>query len=129
MGSTTRVHTIAVIPGDGIGLEVTAAAIKILRQVEEDLGNFELRFTQFDWNSENYLQRGYYIPEDGLASLATHDAILLGAVGSPGTVLPPYNHLEIRSTHSPGQSSRPGSYFALGASSSHKKGGEITRAL
>lgn len=89
MGSTTRVHTIAVIPGDGIGLEVTAATIEVLRKVEADLGDFELRFTEFDWNSENYLKRGYYIPEDGLASLASHDAILLGAVGSPGTLPPP----------------------------------------
>lgn len=88
MISKPRVHAIAVIPGDGIGVEVTAATLEILRRVEEDLGKFQLRFTEFDWNSESYLRDGHYIPEDGLALLARHDAILLGAVGSPGTPSP-----------------------------------------
>ena len=85
MISKPRVHSIAIIPGDGIGIEVTAATIEILRKVEKDLGDFQLRFTQFDWNSENYVRHGYYIPENGLELLESHDAILLGAVGSPGT--------------------------------------------
>ncbi|KAJ9613257.1 hypothetical protein H2200_003199 [Cladophialophora chaetospira] len=83
MISKPRVHTIAVIPGDGIGTEVTAATIEILQKVEQDLGDFQLRFTHIDWNSENYLRQGYYIPENGLELLERHDAILLGAVGSP----------------------------------------------
>src|SRR5258705_13917945 len=88
MISKRRVHAIAVIPGDGIGIEVTAATLEILRRLEEDSGIFQLQFTEFDWSSESYLRHGYYIPEDGLASLASPDAILLGAVGSPGTIFP-----------------------------------------
>ena len=78
-----RVHRFAVIPGDGIGVEVTAAAVEVLKKVAKAAGTFELRFTTFDWNSDTYLKLGHYIPEDGLRSLRAFDSILLGAVGSP----------------------------------------------
>ena len=80
-----RRHRIAAIPGDGIGLEVTEVTVEVLQKVAEVLGTFTLEFTHFDWNSKNFLERGYYIPEGGLDSLRTHDAILFGAVGSPST--------------------------------------------
>ncbi|KAK5049317.1 hypothetical protein LTR84_004246 [Exophiala bonariae] len=83
MVSEQRVHKIAVIPGDGIGTEVTAATLEVLHTVERCVGSFQLQLTEFDWSSEKYLGKGFYIPENGLTSLATHDAILMGAVGSP----------------------------------------------
>jgi isocitrate/isopropylmalate dehydrogenase len=83
MSAKIRVHRVAVIPGDGIGVEVTAAAVEILKRVEELDGTFQLQFTTFDWSSERYLRLGYYIPDDGLRSLQEFDSILLGAVGSP----------------------------------------------
>jgi len=88
-GSGIRRHRIAAIPGDGIGLEVTEVTVEVLQKVAEVLGTFTLEFTHFDWNSKNFLSRGYYIPEGGLDLLRKHDAVLFGAVGSPGTFFLP----------------------------------------
>ena len=76
------VHRIAVIPGDGIGKEVVPAAISCLERIGE-LHSLKLEFTHFDWGSDYYLRHGRMMPADGLTQLATHDAIFLGAVGSP----------------------------------------------
>ncbi|WP_077489848.1 tartrate dehydrogenase [Sinomonas mesophila] len=73
---------IAVIPGDGIGHEVVPAAIACLERIAEHHG-LGLEFTHYDWGSERYLKRGRMMPLDGLEQLARHDAIFLGAVGSP----------------------------------------------
>jgi tartrate dehydrogenase/decarboxylase/D-malate dehydrogenase len=75
-------HRIAVIPGDGIGKEVVPAAISCLERIAE-LHSLSLEFTPFDWGSDYYVRHGRMMPEDGLAQLALHDAIFLGAVGSP----------------------------------------------
>ncbi|MEA5455129.1 tartrate dehydrogenase [Sinomonas sp. JGH33] len=75
-------HRIAVIPGDGIGREVVPAAIACLERIAE-LHSLTLEFTPFDWGSDYYLQHGRMMPDDGLPQLALHDAIYLGAVGSP----------------------------------------------
>jgi len=48
-------------------------------------GTFSFDFTTFDWSSKNYLERGYYMPPDGLEQLKKFDAIYFGAVGWPGT--------------------------------------------
>ncbi|MFI2563484.1 tartrate dehydrogenase [Paenarthrobacter sp. NPDC018779] len=78
----TAKHRIAVIAGDGIGVEVVPAAIACLERIAE-LHSLALEFTYFDWGSEYYLQHGRMMPEDGLEQLARHDAVFLGAVGSP----------------------------------------------
>lgn len=75
-------HKIAVIPGDGIGQEVVPAAIECLERIAE-LHSVDLEFTSFGWGSDYYLQHGRMMPADGLEQLAQHDAIFLGAVGSP----------------------------------------------
>ncbi|HEY3572464.1 MAG TPA: tartrate dehydrogenase [Arthrobacter sp.] len=77
-----RIHKIAVIPGDGIGNEVVPAAIDCLERIAE-LHSLELEFTYFDWGSEYYASHGRMMAADGLEQLAKHDAIFLGAVGSP----------------------------------------------
>jgi isocitrate/isopropylmalate dehydrogenase len=81
-------HRIATIPGDGIGPEVISAGTTVLHALSRALGTFSLDFTHLDWSSDTYKRTGRYIPEDGLAELKKHDAILFGAVGAPGNHLP-----------------------------------------
>src|SRR5690349_15962475 len=70
---------IAVVPGDGIGKEVIAAAVRVIRAVKAPV-----EMTEFDWSADRYLKDGTTIPEDGFATLARDfDAILLGALGDP----------------------------------------------
>jgi 3-isopropylmalate dehydrogenase len=71
------VHRIAVIPGDGIGKEVTAAAVTIL----EALGGIDLH--HLPWSADHYLATGETIPKDGYDMLRSFDAILVGALGDP----------------------------------------------
>lgn len=78
-----KTYHIAVIPGDGIGREVMPEALSVLDAVAAKCG-FALRTTHFDWSCETYKATGKMMPNDGMAQLAQHDAILLGAVGYPG---------------------------------------------
>lgn len=77
-----RSHRIAVIPGDGIGLEVIEAGKKVLETLAKKSGDFHFEFEDFDWSSQRYLSQGEYIPEGGLEKLSKFDAIYFGAVGS-----------------------------------------------
>lgn len=74
---------LAVIGGDGIGPEVTAEALKILRTVREDVET-----TDFDLGARRYLNTGEVLTDEDLAALKEHDAIVLGAIGAPGEVPP-----------------------------------------
>ncbi len=76
-------HTIAVIPGDGIGNEVIPEAVKVLEAVGRCF-NIDYKFDDFDWSCERFHKVGAMMPEDGLDQIRGHDAILLGAVGFPG---------------------------------------------
>jgi tartrate dehydrogenase/decarboxylase/D-malate dehydrogenase len=76
-------YEIAAIPGDGIGTEVIAAGVEVLRALAERDGGFALRFEMFDWGSDYYRRRGVMMPADGLDTLKTFDAIYFGAVGAP----------------------------------------------
>ena len=75
-------YRLAAIPGDGIGPEVIEAGLEVLRVCAATDGGFGVAIQAFDWNSENYLLHGHYIPDGGLEQLRTFDAILFGAVGS-----------------------------------------------
>lgn len=75
----TRTIDLAVIAGDGIGPEVTAEAVKVLRAALAD--DAELRTTDYPFSAAHYLATGTILGDDDLAALARHDAILLGAVG------------------------------------------------
>ena len=77
-----REYKLAAIPGDGIGPEVISAGLQVLGESAAIDGGFRLAVEHFDWNSENYLKRGHYIPEGGLERLRSFDAIFFGAVGS-----------------------------------------------
>ncbi len=72
-------YRIATIPGDGIGVDVTAAAVAVLDAVLPGL-----EWTEFDWSCAEYLRTGQMMPPDGPEQLAGFDAVLLGAVGFPG---------------------------------------------
>ena len=75
-------YKIAVIPGDGIGLEVVPAAQAVLREAARRDG-FALDCTDFPWGSEFHARHGTMMPEDALEQLESFDSIFFGAVGSP----------------------------------------------
>jgi len=83
MTGQSNSHRIAVIAGDGIGLEVVPAAQQVLDRVGEQHG-FELAWEPFDWSCEHYAQTGRMMPTDGLEQLSGFDSIFLGAIGYPG---------------------------------------------
>jgi len=85
-------HRLAVIPGDGIGPEVTAEAVKVLEQAA---GGVTFEPTRYDLGAERYLATGEVLPDTVLAEIREHDAILLGAVGGrPGDPRLPAGLLE-----------------------------------
>lgn len=79
-----KTYKVAVIGGDGIGPEVIAEGVKVLKAVAALDGSFSFDFTYFPWGCNYYLQTGRMMPEDGLEQLRGFDAIYLGAVGAPG---------------------------------------------
>jgi 3-isopropylmalate dehydrogenase len=76
-------HRLAVIPGDGIGQEVTDEALKVLAVATPAEVKFETE--RYDLGAERYLRTGEVLPDTVLEEIRGHDAILLGAVGGrPG---------------------------------------------
>jgi 3-isopropylmalate dehydrogenase len=74
---------VAVIPGDGIGKEVTAEAVRVLQAVSDSAGR-RLELTELPWSADHYLTTGVTIPPNGYAMLRDdYDAVLLGALGDP----------------------------------------------
>ncbi len=76
-------HRIAVVAGDGIGKEVTPAALAIVNAVGTKAG-LSLETVQFPWSCDYYRQTGRMMEEDGFERLRACDAIFLGAIGAPG---------------------------------------------
>jgi 3-isopropylmalate dehydrogenase len=70
-------HRIAVIPGDGIGKEVTREAVRILQAI----GGVDM--TELSWGADHFLATGETVPADGYQMLRSFDAILVGAFGDP----------------------------------------------
>jgi 3-isopropylmalate dehydrogenase len=74
---------IAVIPGDGIGPEVTREAMRVLTALN-DASDLDLEFVEFDWGADKFLKEGVTLPEDALEMLSEEfTAILGGAFGDP----------------------------------------------
>ncbi|MBP2076932.1 tartrate dehydrogenase/decarboxylase/D-malate dehydrogenase [Oceanobacillus polygoni] len=81
----TRNYRIAVIPGDGIGIEVVDAGLHVLDYLaNESNGDFTFETDFFPWGCEYYLENGKMMDEDGVEKLSDYDAIYFGAVGFPG---------------------------------------------
>jgi len=77
-----REISIAVIPGDGAGLEVMPEARKVLDLIAD---RYDVRFvySEFEWGTNYYFEHGEMMPAGGIEQLRPLDAILLGAVGHP----------------------------------------------
>ncbi len=73
---------IAVIPGDGIGPEVTNEALKVLEAVA-GVCDFKYELTNFDFGGERYLRTGEVLPDSAIEELKRFDVIYLGAIGHP----------------------------------------------
>ena len=74
---------IAVIPGDGIGKEVTPEALKVIRAATTKR-NRPIEFVEFDWGADRYLRENISLPQGAVAMLRDEfDAILFGAMGDP----------------------------------------------
>jgi len=75
-------HKIAVIRGDGIGVDVVEEGIKVLKAGAKKYG-YTMEFTEFPWSTDYYFKHGEMMPKDGVDTLRKFDAIFLGAVGHP----------------------------------------------
>ena len=98
---TKTTFDIAVLPGDGIGIDVTTEAVRVLRAVEQNLGSFTLRMTTHESGALCYQRTGHDLPPDTLMACRQADAVLLGAMGHPdirkpdGTELTPQVTLRV----------------------------------
>ena len=78
-----KTFRIALYPGDGIGPEVTDAAVAVLTAAGTRTNGLSLEFEYFDWGMPHYEKHGRVAPDDFLTTLGRFDAIFLGAVGWP----------------------------------------------
>ena len=79
---------IAVLPGDGIGKDITCAGVEVLRAVESRLPATRFDLSEFSVGAEEYLRNGDPMPPRVFEQLKDFDAILLGAMGLPGVRWP-----------------------------------------
>jgi 3-isopropylmalate dehydrogenase len=78
-----KIVRIAVIPGDGIGKDVTAEAVKALRAAADASGR-RIDLVELPWSADHFLATGVTLPPGGYDMLRNeYDAILLGALGDP----------------------------------------------
>jgi 3-isopropylmalate dehydrogenase len=74
---------VAVIPGDGIGKEVTPVAVQVIKAATAKR-NRPIEFVEFDWGADKYLRENISLPEGAVEMLRDEfDAILFGALGDP----------------------------------------------
>jgi 3-isopropylmalate dehydrogenase len=82
-GGSEGPRRIAVLPGDGIGPEVTAEAMKVTRAAASRFG-FDLELVELPWNADRYLETGETLPDGALDDLRdNYSAIFIGAYGDP----------------------------------------------
>lgn len=110
----TKRYEFAVLPGDGIGPEVTAAALAILRTAADAVG-LQYDATSYAAGAKLYSETGECISAETMQNIGKADAILLGAAGLPsirkpdGTELAP--QIDIREHYDLYASLRPVKYF------------------
>jgi 3-isopropylmalate dehydrogenase len=83
-----RSFDIAVLPGDGIGVEVTAEAVRLLQALQHRLNRVTFAFHEYSVGAGEYLKRGNPLPAEALNACAKADAVLLGAMGLPSVRWP-----------------------------------------
>ena len=76
-------YRVACIPGDGIGPEVIASGLEVIRRAGDVTNRFSIQTTDLPWSCAYYVEHGVMMPPDGMSILQEHDAIYLGAVGFP----------------------------------------------
>jgi 3-isopropylmalate dehydrogenase len=97
-----RDFQIAVLPGDGIGIDVTAEAVKVLRAAERKHDSFRLHLQEHECGALCYQRTGEDLPAATLQAARQADAVLLGAMGHPairrpdGTELTPQVTLRVQ---------------------------------
>lgn len=74
---------IAVLPGDGIGIEVTQAALAVLEALAGRLHTLQFKFSHHPAGALHYQRTGTALPDETLAAIERADATLLGAMGLP----------------------------------------------
>ena len=131
MGKTT--YSVAVLPGDGIGREVMAAALVVLRAAQSRMGR-EFRLAEHPAGAQHYLDSGESLPGSTLDACRAADAILFGAMGLPhvrntdGTEIIP--QLDIRFALDLYAGVRPiRSWRGLPSPLSHPRGSDIDLVL
>ena len=77
-----RSYRIGLIRGDGIGPEVVAEALRVLKAVSDAEG-FTFEMTDYDLGAERYLRSAEVLPDSVIEELRSQDSVLLGAVGDP----------------------------------------------
>jgi 3-isopropylmalate dehydrogenase len=85
--SANNAFHIAVLAGDGIGPEVMAPALEVLRKIEAK-SDLRFRFTEAPAGANNYLATGKSMPDSTIKLCEEADAILLGACGLPSVRYP-----------------------------------------
>ena len=78
----SRTLSLALIPGDGIGTEVVAEALKVLAAIAP-AAELDVQTTEYDLGARRYNATGELLPDDVVEQLRSYDAILLGAIGDP----------------------------------------------
>ena len=87
MSANTAFH-IAVLPGDGIGIEVMTPTLEILAHIEKTTPGLDFRFVEGAAGAEHYRATGKSMPESTIKLCEQADAILLGACGLPACAIP-----------------------------------------
>ena len=77
-----RSYNIGLIPGDGIGPEVTREGVKVLNRVAQAF-DFKLEWNTFPFSADTYLKRGVLVTPEEFEALGKTEAIYLGAMGDP----------------------------------------------
>jgi len=78
----SRTLSLALIPGDGIGTEVVAEAMKVLAAIAP-AADLDIEATEYDLGARRYNETGELLPDAVVEELRGYDAILLGAIGDP----------------------------------------------
>lgn len=85
---SNRTFQIALLPGDGIGPEVTAAAVAVLEAVMAKNPDLTLTFSEHSVGAGEFLRSGNPLPDEAFDACRQSDAVLLGAMGLPGVRWP-----------------------------------------
>ena len=86
--SVNSAFHIAVLPGDGIGPEVTAPALDILKRIEATTPGLSFRFSETPAGADHYRETGKSMPDSTIKLCEDADAIFLGACGLPSVRYP-----------------------------------------